>query len=144
MKRHKSIIPLSREHHKVLVLAQLLKNEGPDYKNLPADPEGKAKYAKEIFDNIIAGHARKEEQILFPIARGMDKETRELVQVLIGEHKMIRELVVQLQKEPDEEVMDKLGKLLEDHVRKEERILFEKVQSHLTEEELESMGKELA
>ena len=41
MKRHSSLVPYSQDHHKILVLAQVLKKDVPDYKGMPTDLKGK-------------------------------------------------------------------------------------------------------
>ncbi len=42
MKRHNSLIPLSRNHYHGLIAAQFCKKNSPDYKRCPAIGEGSA------------------------------------------------------------------------------------------------------
>ncbi len=64
MKRHEALIPLSREHHGALLLAQVLKSDVPDYKGMPTLPAEKAAYALETFTNTLQPHFKKEELLM--------------------------------------------------------------------------------
>ena len=140
MRRHNSIINLSRDHHQGLILAQLIRKNAPQYKNLPDTLEGKINYTLNAYKADLLPHFKKEEEILFPFVKGMNEKLDELIKQLIEEHKKITDLVIRIEKEDNkEEILDKLGNLLAQHIRKEERELFEIVQDILTEEELEKL-----
>lgn len=137
MKRHESIVVLSRDHQKGLMLAQLLKKNAPAYKGLPSDIEGKIKYAIDTFHSDLIIHFEDEEKILFPAAAGKSDECDKLINELIDEHKFFYEKIPALENTPDiVDEMDLIGFKLEEHIRKEERILFNLIQEILTEEEL--------
>lgn len=137
MKRHNALILLSHDHHHGLLLAQLLKKSAPAYKGLPSDTPGKINYAIEKFNSELTIHFKDEEKILFPILKGKDLEVDKLIGELIEEHKKLREKIISLKDIPDpEDTMDEIGYLLESHIRKEERNLFQKAQQVLVEEEL--------
>jgi hemerythrin-like domain-containing protein len=58
---------------------------------------------------------------------------------MLEEHKMIRALINRLEDENNhEDTLNKLGLLLDEHIRKEERVLFEKLED-LFETELNVM-----
>jgi hemerythrin-like domain-containing protein len=137
MKRHTALILLSHDHHKGLLLAQLLKKNAPAYKGLPSDPDGKMNYAVEAFKSDLTIHFKDEEEILFPLLRSKTSELEELIGELLHEHKIIEDGITSL-KQSDELVkqLDEIGMMLEKHIRKEERILFQKAQSVLSEVEL--------
>lgn len=137
MKRHKALILLSHDHHKGLLLAQLLKKNAPPYKGLPSDPDGKMNYAIEAFRSDLTIHFKDEEEILFPLLRNKTSELDEIIGELLHEHKIIKDGISSL-KQSDELVkqLDEIGVMLEKHIRKEERILFQKAQSVLSEAEL--------
>lgn len=138
MKRHPALISLSQDHHQGLLLAQLLKKNAPEYKGLPADPQGKMQYAKEVYITELDQHFREEEEIVFPYLKNKDKEIDELVAEILSEHKILKNSILTL--DANEELienMDKIGYLLEAHIRKEERILFEKIPKILSQSELE-------
>jgi len=134
MKRIEALAPLSREHHGSLILAQLLKKDAPDYKGLPADSQGKAKYALEQYEANIKDHFIKEEVILERV-KGLHPEIARLTGEIINEHIELRALFKSLSVTEDlEETMNNLGNLLYDHIRKEERVLFPLLQEHCTGE----------
>lgn len=142
LKRHPKLIPLSREHHKVLILAQLLKLDVPNYRGLPDTPEGKRSYLLHIFDTLLKGHIQKEETVLIPNIKDRDEVLDELSAQIKTEHQEIIDRVEALRQNkdtPPEEELDELGKLLEQHVRKEEREWFARIQMILSEEELEDI-----
>jgi iron-sulfur cluster repair protein YtfE (RIC family) len=137
MKRHKALILLSHDHHKGLLLAQLLKKNAPPYKGLPTDHAGKMNYAIEAFKSDLTIHFNDEEEILFPLLRNKSAEIDELINELLDEHKKIKDGILSLQHSNDiVQDLDKIGVMLEQHIRKEERILFQKAQSVLSEAEL--------
>lgn len=144
MKRHKSIVELSRDHQKGLMLAQLLKKDAPPYKGLPTDSEGKMKYAIETFQNILIKHLEDEENILFPAVRGKSSDCDNLIVELIEEHKFFYDKISYLKN--SEELVEELnnfGFKLESHIRKEERILFNLIQDLLSEEELKIIENQI-
>lgn len=137
MKRHKALILLSHDHHKGLLLAQLLKKTAPAYKDLPDDPVGKMNYAIEAYKSDLSIHFKDEEEILFPLLSNKSAEIDDLINELLDEHKIIEDGISSL-KASDDLVnhLDAIGNILEKHIRKEERILFQKAQSILSDNEL--------
>jgi len=137
MKRHKALILLSHDHHKGLLLAQLLKKNAPPYKGLPKDPLGKMNYAIEAFKSDLTIHFKDEREILFPLLRNKNLDIDKLIDELLDEHKKIEDGISSLQHSNDlVQDLDKIGVILEKHIRKEERILFQKAQSILSDNEL--------
>ena len=139
MKRHAALAPLSREHHHSLILAQLLKKDAPIYKGLPQKPEDKVVYALHTFKASIEPHFKKEE-IIFEKIKDCNATIQTLVEEIITEH---RELSVGFQQLAESvnivEALDKLGRALENHIRKEERILFPLIQQNCPEEILKKL-----
>jgi hemerythrin-like domain-containing protein len=95
-------------------------------------------YAKEIYNSELDQHFREEEDFVFPYLKSRNEEVDELVNEILSEHKILKNSIVSLE---DDDLltdnMDKIGYLLEAHIRKEERFLFEKIPQVLSEEELE-------
>ena len=114
MSRHPALVPLSHDHHHALVHARRLRR---------GDSEGFA----EFFAHDLARHFRQEEEIVFPLLAEVGNEPPELARALL-EHARIRALA----RRPAEE----LGRLLEAHVRLEERVLFETIQRVVPDERL--------
>ena len=135
LKRHPALIPLSREHHQWLLLAQLLKKDAPAYKGMPGTPTDKVAYARELWEQLIAPHIEKEETYLFPKVAKLAPDLVALLNELRLEHELLRNSFDKLHHEVT--TMDRLGRLLERHVRKEERVLFQQVQALLSPQDLE-------
>jgi hemerythrin-like domain-containing protein len=112
----------------MLMLAQLLKKNAPPYKGVPQTPVGRAEYAIGLFTNLIEKHFAIEESYVFPLLSGTEKLDT-LIVALKNEHKLLREQFQQLNPDkPDVALMDALGHLLEQHIRKEEREYFQEAQ----------------
>lgn len=140
MKRHESIAVLSRDHQKGLMLAQLLKKDAPAYKGLPGDLIGKMNYAKETFQNDLIQHFSDEEKILFPSVKGRASTCDKLINELCEEHKYFNEKISSLKNSTDlADQLNLIGHKLEEHIRKEERVLFNRIQDLLNESELEDV-----
>ncbi len=133
MRRHPNLQPVSRQHRKMLMLAQLLKKGAPPYKGLPQTPEGKIEYAIGLFVNLIEKHFEIEEHYLFNTLAGTE-ELNLLVEELKADHQLLKEQFHKLNPlEPDLELMDELGQRLEKHIRKEEREYFQRAQQEKKE-----------
>lgn len=144
MKRHPALIELSRDHHKGLLLAQLMKKDAPPYKGLPTDPAGKCAYFHAEFEVKLKAHFEEEEKILFPNVSSASVEIKQLCEELIEEHQQLYTLKTQLNPEkPDTTIMHEAGRLLEQHIRKEERVLFQKIQETLSKDALNELGEKL-
>lgn len=144
MKRHKSLQSLSQEHHHGLMLAQLIKSGSPEYKGLPNTVEGKVQHTIKFFEENLVPHFNKEEKILFTISKNKNAEIDRLINELIFQHKAIYLLVNKLRKSSEPKIeLNELGMLLESHIRKEERELFQDIQNVLTESEMEKLEKDL-
>ncbi len=145
IKRHKCLAPLSRDHHRGLILAQLIKKDAPDYKDLPKTNSDKVEYTISFYKNELVKHFTKEEEILYPGVKNKSDEIDELFEEIISEHKKIKQLVLQLESsENKDDILNELGVLLELHIRKEERVLFEKIQNLLSDEELKQLEIKLS
>jgi iron-sulfur cluster repair protein YtfE (RIC family) len=137
MKRHPALIPLSEDHHQALLLAMILKKNAPKINNLPTDIVGKMNYAKEIYKTELEHHFRDEEEFVFPYLNGKDSELDILISEIMNEHIILKEKILSLTENPNlVDQLDEIGKILELHVRKEERNLFEKAQIILNDDEL--------
>ena len=144
MKRNKGLHSLSHDHHHGLLLAQLIKKGSPRYPNLPKTTKGKVDYTLRFYNNELIRHFESEEHILFKIVYGRNWELDSLIDELKSEHKKIKSLVGELKESNEKEIcLDKLGNLLEKHIRKEERKVFNLIEKQLSEEELKTIGEQL-
>ena len=130
MKRHAALLQLSREHHTALKLARLARFAS-DAGSVEAIAEA-AQMITSKFAGEIEAHFQAEENELLPalLANGENA----LVSRTLDEHKILRDLNQQL-KQPDGTTLARFGQLLYDHVRFEERELFEQAQELLYPEQ---------
>ncbi|MFC2948055.1 hemerythrin domain-containing protein [Virgibacillus sediminis] len=86
-------------------------------------------------------HFRDEEEILLPVyAKYQSSEQPEIAEMLL-EHVTIRSYVQQIITSDENSVslMNRLGQLLDSHIRKEERIIFPMIEDELPEKELQKL-----
>ncbi len=115
MKRSPALIALSREHHTALVLAKRAQ------RGTPADPQALMTQLVAVFDRDMEPHFLTEENDLLPALRDCGQHER--VDRTLAEHRSLRNEVDRL-RAGDTEAIAAFGKLLEAHVRFEERELF--------------------
>ena len=130
-RRHESLIPLSRQHHNALVLClRIRKLYGSDGKGFPGRKQldAMAREAVELFDSALSAHFKAEEEVLFlkmKAALGTDSEAGRLLAELEREHLAIQKCVEALRDAGSEPpFLREFSSRLEDHVWKEERVLF--------------------
>ncbi|MEJ5351971.1 MAG: hemerythrin domain-containing protein [Melioribacteraceae bacterium] len=144
MKRHKSLIRLSKEHHDGLILAQMIKKGAPQYKGMPSDLNDKKNYTINFFHNYLIKHFDDEENILMKNLQGKDSVLDELFKQMINEHIEIKFLIEKIKSEKNyENYLDELGYKLESHIRMEERELFERIQNVIDEKTLDALEEKL-
>ena len=127
MKRHPALLQLSREHHTALKLsrqARLAIESGN-----PADITASARAIAELFPGELEPHFQAEENDLLPALARVGES--ELVERTLAEHAELRALAGELAKAPNPATLQAFGTLLEQHVRFEERSLFETAQQHI-------------
>lgn len=130
MKRHRTLVPLSHDHHHALVEARRLRcaAEGPG-------SSAAASAFLRFFASETVGHFRAEEELLFPTVVDFPEAREPIVQALL-EHQRIRARAALLRNRLDDrgaltDTMRELGELLAAHVRHEERRLFPLIESLL-------------
>ncbi len=133
MKRAVALQPLSHQHHNSL-MACLLINKGIQ-KN--ADPKIISDFIGNLYREDLLPHFSKEEQLVFPT---LPTQTRTL---LNREHETLRILAERVNKEKTNTVISTFSKLLEQHVRFEERVIFNEVQEINSDEKMEQIAQGL-
>jgi len=122
IKRHDSLQPFSRDHHHGLLLCWKIR-EG--FKRNIA-PERMKQYTDWFWNNHLQQHFEAEEQYIFPVLAPDDP----LIVQALKEHKVLKHLF-----EHQENVavtLSEIEKILNEHIRFEERILFKKIQETAT------------
>lgn len=123
MKRHAALQHLSREHHTTLKLARQARfacDAGLDQAIAQAAQSIRSEFAR-----FLEAHFQTEEADLLPTLAAAG--AGELAACMLAEHAELRELNRRLA-EPDIETLARFATLLSDHVRFEERELFETAQ----------------
>lgn len=144
MKRHPALHTLSHDHHQGLILAQQLKKGAPLYKGMPSTLEDKKEYTLQFYKSELVQHFKDEEEILFPSVSKKNEIVDSLITEVISEHREMESLVSELEKTNRlADVLDELGRLLEKHIRTEERELFVEIEKVLTEAELADISKKI-
>jgi len=134
MKRHKTIIPLSHDHHVMLKMAQGIKKNFIKTDLGTSSISNKVKHVIHAYNTELLPHFNHEETILFPLAMGKDVELDLLLNEIVEEHDKIGEAISKIEDGNPEQNLDDLGFLLESHIRKEERIVFSKIEDILGDE----------
>lgn len=138
MLRDKNLIPLSHQHQHALALCVRIDRASPiSETDLGA---WRAEIAQ-LFQTEIGLHFAAEEQVLFPVARRF-RELIPLVDDLVADHAVLRKSFAQAHELSAGNVTAS-AQLLATHVRKEERQLFEALQTLMSAEELAELGQRL-
>ena len=141
LKRDPALVPLSQDHHHALVQSLRLRDAAA------GEPAEAAQAGRAFLDHsrgAMLGHFADEEEVLFPAAEATHPEA---VARLRGEHAEIAGLVARLEESlaasDPRDLEAEIGWLIHDHVRFEERVLFEAVQSGLGASRLSDVGRAL-
>jgi hemerythrin-like domain-containing protein len=136
IKRSPQLAPLSREHHEALLfiwkVRQGLKN-GTSIDKLRS-------YTLWYWKEHVKAHFFQEEKILLPYMPAGHPMTEQLRK----EHEQIRELILTLDMETDEQTLTMLCDLVDKHIRFEERQFFNFLEASLNQQQLDTINKELA
>ena len=138
MLRHKSLHPLSHQHHNGLALC-VMGERSLAADAAPTNVRRLAARAVEQFDSEITNHFGIEERILFPAVE-RDMGPLVLISQLTREHRELEHLAGVLRETPAEDTLRDFYTLLRLHIRKEENDLFEEVQRSCDPETLTALG----
>lgn len=131
IKRHKSLQPLSYEHHHSLLLCWKIRtgfSKGVEVERIK-------KYADWFFENHIQPHFEVEEIYFYPILGN----EHVLVKKALSEHRRLTRLFES--KDEIEKSLSLIEEELESHIRFEERVLFGEIQNIATEEQLKRVAE---
>ena len=133
MKRAEALQPLSRDHLKSLLTAKRLRDA--------SDAAEAAQGFLEFWRTEGQHHFRVEEEVLLPGWALHCAVNRVAVARMLEEHLAIRRGALRVAaEEASLEELRELGRLLDDHVRFEERELFPMVEEALTPEDLSRLA----
>ena len=146
MKRDPSLIRLSRDHHRGLVLALRIERD------LPAMDDAALERLRldtiEFWRNGLLPHFRAEcECILTRLVRHVSPQDT-LIARTQADHLHLNALLTSLVETTDaascRRLLSEAGALLKDHIRWEEAVLFEAAQTQLNRGELSALGHDIA
>jgi len=140
MRRDPALIPLSQQHHDALALCVYIERA---HKSGHLDLAHWNREVAAAWQTEIRWHFQSEEEVVFPAAHKLP-DLQPLVTELLSDHAQLRAWFIAA--ETNQLIADdllRLRELLNDHVRKEERQLFEQMQSALSAAELAAMGAAL-
>jgi hemerythrin-like domain-containing protein len=140
MLRDKSLIPLSHQHQHALALCVRIERAQP----IPASQmEAWQIEIEQHFTHEIKVHFSAEEHVLFPVARQFS-ELVALVEELSAEHGELRHAFAEAgARRMSSASLPVFAQRLSEHIRKEERQLFERLQNLMNPEELSLVGTRL-
>jgi hemerythrin-like domain-containing protein len=137
--RDKNLVPLSHQHQHALALCVRINRALGSEADIAAWQEE----FEHAFSDEISHHFAAEEQVVFP-AIAKIPELAPLVKQLLAEHVTLRNYYRRAQaRELNREELWRFATALHDHIRLEERQLFELAQQALSPEELNIVGQKL-
>ncbi len=147
MKRHPAFVALSQEHHDGLLLATRLQQGSNALLRLWShDLHWQSEYVIKFFDDNLRQHFSVEEEIVFPVARQYLPDDSGMVQKLVDQHNDMRSIAESLRLPAEEKLQNLLtqfGKILEAHIRIEEREFFPLCEARIPEEQIRALGKRI-
>lgn len=137
-RRHKSLIPLSHEHHDALMLAWRLRTGNLSKR----ESELRAKHVSAFFEYRLMNHMRLEEELLYPACRAVLGVEASLIDVLLSDHRELRAKAAAIKAGAHNQV-DSFCVLLERHIRAEERQLFVLAEDRMKPTDMAELGRQI-
>ena len=131
IKRDKALQGFSRDHHHSLLLCWKIRTGF----SKGVSPERIKAYADWMFENHIRPHFDLEEKYMFPVLEA----EHPLVKRALTEHRRLTRLF-----HADQDIPKVLGQIeeeLEQHIRFEERVLFQEIQQRANAQEMAQIDK---
>jgi len=136
IKRHQAIVSFSKDHHFGLLLVWKIRQG----LNNAISTERISNYVLFFFKNDLEKHFREEEDLLFCNLPG-DDILRKRAET---DHRAINKLVSEIGKNKNNAILlNQLADKLEEHIRFEERELFNHLQNNIKADELSEIAKRL-
>ncbi|GAB2769397.1 hemerythrin domain-containing protein [Salinimicrobium soli] len=129
LKRHEALKPLSKDHHHGLLLCWKIR-EG---KKKEVAPERIKSYTDFFYRSQLIPHFKFEEEEIFVLLG----EDHPLVKRAMTEHSRLHHLFGE--SDNIERALSEIEKELEDHIRFEERVLFNELQQEASLDQLENL-----
>lgn len=134
MKRHASLHGLSNDHHTALIVALRCRRAGAGQGDL--SPAQAWQQALALREDQLNAHFAVEEELLVPALRELGEA--QMGERLLNEHAAL--LACLSVDTPSADEVANFGQMLDDHIRFEERIVFEQTQDRLPKSVMEAIG----
>ena len=136
MQRDPNLVPLSRQHFRALVLCMRIHRKRAERIVLQRE-------MLQLYSDDVRFHFQAEEKFLFPAARRI-AALAPLVRELRAKHTRLRRAFAAARRRalPSAE-LTRFASLLEGHIRKEERQLFEQCQKQMSGKQLGELGRSM-
>ncbi|MBN8663431.1 MAG: hemerythrin domain-containing protein [Chitinophagales bacterium] len=138
IQRSTALQPLSRQHHGGLLFCLLLKKGVR--KNAPVGVM--RDFVLDFWQKELQQHFHLEEAILEPFVT--DLELKAPMQRMLRDHAQIREAIHLVELQPSLLRIQQVQELVEEHIRFEERHLFQIMETSLSPEVMQQIGGQLA
>lgn len=135
IKRTTELAPLSREHHNGLLAVWKIRQgirKGIAIQRIVS-------FCNAFFETELKCHTEKEEQLLPKVLPA----GHPMLQRMFAEHKLIHQLFQELSNHISYQELEQLAGALNDHIRFEERQLFNEVEKLAAPEDLQIIAKQL-
>ena len=144
MAGQKNLHSISHDHFTGMMLTQIIRKGNSVNDDFLKNIDEKVNYTIHFYDQELANHFYLEEQILFPLVRGLSEEIDGIINRIVDEHQFVTELVKELNFKTDlENKLDRISRVLEEHIKLEERVLFPKIHEALSDNELTALARKL-
>lgn len=147
MKRHPGLAALSREHHHALVMSQALRRGAPERlrASYPRDPQALVDAVRHQFRVELEPHFQMEERVLIPLCEGRSDPLVAQAARIEREHHELRKMLAEVTVGASlTDQLDAFARLLEDHVRFEERTWFPNIEETLDGQVLNELAEQLS
>jgi hemerythrin-like domain-containing protein len=130
--RNENLTVLSHEHHHGLIFCNRLT------KTSKTDNETVKRYILDFWNNYLVDHFDNEERAFLPFLKN-----EELTVQFLEEHKTIKKLIAVIEKAEDnlQELALAFSKMINAHIRFEERVFFPWLEKELSADALIKVGK---
>jgi hemerythrin-like domain-containing protein len=135
IKRSEQLSPLSREHHDGLLFIWKIR-QGVRY---GIDVDRIAPFVKWFWQSHLQSHFKKEEDLLPAVLPA----TTPLMQQMFAEHASIKNYIDKTDENVDYGFLENLANLVNDHIRFEERQLFNEIEKAATADQLQHLATQL-
>lgn len=147
IRRHQALRPLSRDHHIALQLAQGLQTGASRHlrAQLPSERRALVAHVQRVFGEELAAHFDMEDRVLAPAVAGKAPDLDRISREIESEHAALSALAASLSDPALDDAaidatLDRFGRMLEAHVRREEREYYERIQEVLDEASMKQLG----